>query len=315
MSRIFGFTVCGFFLFALCSCRKDFAVPEFSKNTEGVFQSVEDEIDSVFEFNDDERDTISLDNTDYNADANVTLITSVTGQKAIGQQGIETNLGCDKYKYYGRYIVTKQGGWFDITLNRDDSIKNVANFGDGLIFDSLYQTEPRKLKVRIRTETDTLQTKTSSVLLFPKKPWSNGVYPSIRWKMKFVGKINEHLYGNNGWMEEYWRIRDSTQNALLYAPIIIDNTYEVRRGDILVWGDGHTGTVMPNPTPISYIVEATKSLPRYRVNRFWLSEMNSRCKGEKTVKAVWMKSYKPSQTLISANKLRGSPTNYYRVRP
>lgn len=289
-------------------------MPEISKNTEGVYQSLEDEKDSVFEFYDDERDTLGFD-TDYKADANVTLITSVTGAKAIGTQGVE--LDCPKFKYYGRYIATKEGNWFDVTLNRDDSIRNLLNIGDGLIYDSLYQIDGKHLKLRIRAETDTLQTKTSRLTMYSKKAWSNGVFPAINYKMKFVGKIKEHLYGTNRWMEQYWRTYMHT-TAVTTGPVPtdIDQTYEVHPGDILVWSDGHTGTVMPGPfVPTSYIVEATKTLPRYRVNRFWISEMNSRCKGEKTIKMVWMKSYKIPQTLKGANKARGNPISYYRMIP
>ena len=306
----------GFFLlFAAYSCKKDFAAPENSlssrEGTEGVFQSDEDEIDSVFEFYDDERDTLGFDETDYNANANVTTITSILGAKALGSDGIE--LDCPGYKYYGRYIASNEGNWFDITLNRDDSIRNVANYGDGIIFDSLYQIDGKHLKCRIRAEKDTLQTKTSAITLFSKKPWANGTFPSIRRKMKFVGKIGEHLYGTNNWMTDYWRFFNGTQHSELSALQTIDPSYIAQIGDILVWADGHTGTIMPIHFIPSRIVAATKTVPAYRENRFWLSEMNSRCKGEKTVKAIRMKSYKIPQTLLSANKSHGTPTQYYRV--
>ena len=319
--------------FGAGGCKKDFAVPENSlssrEGTEGVYQSVEDEIDSTYEFYDEERDTLTddFDAPPYQSEITVTKITAINpvdSSKAIGDKGIEFNLNCPSYKYYGRYITSRQGKWYTATLSRPDSVK-LPTYQEvdssGIYWDSLVQIDPTHVRVHAFAIQDTMQTKTSGLSLQSQYEYkytgTDGIVRMvkyfIRYKMKFVGELDGQLYGNNRWMERYWRHYMKTENATFpTGSELIDQTYIVQAGDIFTWFDGHTGTVMPYPTPQSYIVEATKKLPRYRVNRFWISEMNSRCKGEKTIKMIWMKSYKPSNTLRGANKLRGSPSHYHR---
>jgi hypothetical protein len=77
-----------------------------------------------------------------------------------------------------------------------------------------------------------------------------------------------------------------------------------------LWADGHTGTIITVPSSII----RTSAGQTYRQNRFWLSEMNSRCKGEKTVKFIWMKSFDLETTLRGANKTRGPAKFFYRYQ-
>lgn len=311
------FILLSLILFSVCSCEKDFTVAEISKKIEGV---------SDEEYYDDEANTIETNDTIeeendlpiYNAETGpkVTKIISVQSSRVGSQQGQDD---CNKYKYPDYYIVSTTPRVVTVTLDRPDTVRAIIDgsnsFGDAINISDL-QTNGAIVRFTIAASKDTLQTKTFQFGLISGIPLGNIGYPAMKFKMKCVGELKANglgsLYGTNRWMELY-HARLNNRTVSTPSPVLITESYLPQFGDVLKWADGHTGTISTVPT--SVLRNKPKSLGggEYRQNRFYLSEMNSRCKGEKTIKFIWHKSFDPN-TLKGANKSRGYATRYYRYQ-
>lgn len=313
------FFIIVFSLFAAIGCKKDFSVNEISKKIEGVpFDDSEIYNDEANTFETNEIDTDTLDTPQYIGDSGptVTKIVSITGPSVGTSQGLDD---CGKFKYPKHYIVSSEPAVFTVILSRPDTVRSVIDasnsFGDAVEVVNFDQVGPTNLRITLRASKDTLQTKTVQLGIISGISLGTIGFPSMKFKLKCVGSLKDqngisHLYGTNKWMELY-HARLNNRTLSTPTPTVINADYVPAFGDVLLWTDGHTGTIVTQPT--SVIRKKPKALggEEYRQNRFWVSEMNSRCKGEKTVKYIWMKSY-DLNTLKSANKDRGRATFYYR---
>lgn len=287
-----------------------------------------DVVSNHTEVYDDESNTVEIlyseeseadETPQYNAESGptVTKISALGGLKVGSAQGLDD---CNKYKYSNnRFIVDAIGKIITVQLNRPDMVRSIINasnfFADQVIIENLIQSDSTNIRFTIRAAVDTLQTKTVDVSILSGISLGSIGFPSIKFKLKCVGQLQDeneqkHLYGTSKWNELYWAKRlGKTVSA--QTPIAITDSYIPQLADVLVWSDSHTGIIITEPTSVLRNRPRSEGGAQYRQNRFYLSEMNSRCKSEKTIKYIWHKSY-DENTLKGANKARGAAKFYYR---
>jgi hypothetical protein len=198
--------------------------------------------------------------------------------------------------------------WLTITVDKNNNFTNAYGFStaeDLITFDSLTKVSDKIWKVKMHSKIDTLQIKTASIVLKSSNIVYSGLSDNANRKMKMVGRLNNFLYGSNGWMVEYWKVRFGTQNRQFSQPIAITPEYIAKKGDILIWADSTRATICTDAT--------TRVVNGIRENRFKMSAMNVRCKSEKTIKSMWTKSNAFRTTFKSAQESRGTPTHYQRT--
>ena len=278
--------------------------------------------ETVIEITEPTDTTDEIETPQYLAESGptVTRISSVECLRVGTSQGLDD---CGRYKYPNYYRINTSPRVVTVILNRPDTVRSIVDasnsFGDAVVISDLQQVGPTTLRFNISASKDTLQTKTvqigivSGIPLGKSNPQS--VYPTMKFKMKCVGELTDelgfkHLYGTSKWMELY-QARLNNRTITTPTPIRITENYIPQFGDVLLWSDGHTGTITTQPTSILRNRPRAQGGAQYRQNRFYLSEMNSRCKGEKTIKFVWHKSYDQT-TLKSAQATRGYAQFYYR---
>lgn len=311
------------FLASFLGCEKSSFDGNFSKKIEGVSsEEIYDDEANTFEINEPVDTSEEIDTPQYISDSGptVTRISSIECQRVGTAQGLDD---CNKYKYPNYYNVNTSPKVVTVILSRPDTpraiVAGVHGNNNDFIVDDFEQLGPKTLRFTLAASRDTIQTKTLYIGITSGIPLSranpNSVYPTMTFKMKCVGELPDEngikrLYGTNKWYELYWA-RFFNKTVTAKTPITITENYVPQLGDVLVWEDGHTGTITKFHSSILRNRPRSQGGAEYRQNRFYLSEMNSRCKGEKTVKFIWHKSYDQT-TLKSAQASRGFARFYYR---